>query len=93
MTGKSQDKPLIRKNQNNIDNNLHYLLLHNDEVNTFEYVISSLVEVCKHSGVQAEQCAIIAHYKGRSEVKSGTIEELKEIQSRLAIKGLTSTIE
>ena len=39
------------------------LILHNDEVNTFDYIIDSLIEVCNHNEIQAEQSATIAHYK------------------------------
>ena len=47
------------------------IILYNDEVNSFGWVISSLVDVCEHSSEQAEQCAYIVHYKGRYPVKSG----------------------
>lgn len=93
MTGKSQDKPLIRESRQNTENIKYCLLLHNDEVNTFDYVIESLVEVCNHSGIQAEQCAMIAHYKGMCEIKRGSYNELKEMQTGLAGRGLISTIE
>ncbi len=53
------------------------LLLLNDDVNTFDYVIDTLMKVCKHTYEQAETCAIITHYKGKCAVKSGTYEELK----------------
>ncbi|MFN4929813.1 MAG: ATP-dependent Clp protease adaptor ClpS, partial [Bacteroidota bacterium] len=48
------------------------LILYNDDVNTFDYVIDSLVEVCDHDVVQAEQCAYLVHYTGKCEVKNGT---------------------
>ena len=47
------------------------LVLHNDEVNTFNYVMEILVDICDHSITQAEQCATITHYKGKCEVRSG----------------------
>ena len=53
------------------------LLLLNDDVNTFDYVIETLVEVCEHTYEQAETCALITHYKGKCTVKSGTYEELE----------------
>lgn len=93
MAGKSKDRPLFSENTGNEEAGFHSLYLHNDDINTFDYVIGSLVDVCNHSGIQAEQCAMIAHYKGRSEVKTGGQEELKEMQSGLASKGLISTIE
>lgn len=53
------------------------LLLHNDDHNTFEYVIETLVEVCEHTYEQAETCAWITHYKGKCAIKHGTFKELK----------------
>lgn len=68
-------------------------MLHNDEVNTFDFVMETLVEVCKHSSNQAEQCAMIAHYKGKCEVLTGGLNELKEIREELITRGLKATIE
>ena len=70
-----------------------FLVLHNDEVNTFEFVMETLVDVCKHSMNQAEQCAMITHYKGKCEVLKGELSELKEIRKGLVDKGLKATIE
>lgn len=53
------------------------LLLLNDDVNTFDYVIETLIEVCHHTFEQAETCAMITHYKGKCTVKSGSYDELK----------------
>ena len=53
------------------------LLLLNDDVNTFDYVIEVLMKVCNHTLEQAETCAMITHYKGKCSVKSGTYEELE----------------
>ena len=53
------------------------LLLLNDDVNTFDYVIEVLVKVCHHTLEQAETCAMITHYKGKCGVKSGTYEDLE----------------
>lgn len=53
------------------------LLLLNDDINTFDYVIEVLMKVCHHSLEQAETCAMITHYKGKCSVKTGTYEELK----------------
>ena len=70
-----------------------FLVLHNDEVNTFEFVMETLVEVCKHSSNQAEQCAMITHYKGKCEVLAGDLRELKEMKDELITRGLKATIE
>ena len=69
------------------------LVLYNDDVNTFEYVMETLVEVCDHSMTQAEQCATITHYKGKCEVRAGTLKEMKELRYKLISNGLKASIE
>src|SRR5664280_2382414 len=59
------------------------LILYNDDINTFEHVIKSLVEVCGHDSVQAEQCALIVHFKGNCEVKIGVLEVLNAMSRSL----------
>ena len=68
------------------------LVLHNDEVNTFDYVMGILVEVCDHSMNQAEQCATITHFKGKCEVRSGSVSEMKELRYKLISRGLKATV-
>ncbi|MFO7862683.1 MAG: ATP-dependent Clp protease adaptor ClpS [Salinivirgaceae bacterium] len=69
------------------------LLLHNDDVNSFDFVIKSLVDVCAHKSEQAEQCAFITHYKGKCDIKSGTNDFLKPMYHILRDRGLSVTIE
>ncbi len=69
------------------------IVLYNDEVNTFDHVINCLVSICEHEVEQAEQCAIIVHYKGKCDVKSGSYEELEPKCSALLNKGLSAEIE
>ena len=69
------------------------LVLHNDEVNTFDHVIESLMEVCKHDSCQAEQCAYITHFKGKCDVKLGAYKNLTSLRDQLIEKSLTVTIE
>lgn len=69
------------------------LIVHNDEINTFEWVIQSLVQVCKHTWHQAEQCAWIIHTKGKYAVKEGTEEILKPMREALTDRGIGATIE
>ena len=71
---------------------LNSLILYNDEINTFDHVITSLVEVCGHDSVQAEQCAMIVHFKGRCEVKIGIFEVLSAMSRSLNAKGLKSEV-
>lgn len=69
------------------------LILHNDDVNTFDHVIDSLIEICDHEPEQAEQCAFIVHYKGKCDVKHGSFERLAPRKRALNSKGLEATIE
>ena len=71
---------------------LHEIILYNDDVNTFDHVIDVLVSVCDHSPVQAEQCAIIVHYKGQCTVKTGGIDELVPKCRKLQQEGLSAEI-
>jgi ATP-dependent Clp protease adaptor protein ClpS len=74
-------------------NTYNDLILYNDEINSFDFVIESLVVVCGHDFEQAEQCALIAHYKGRCAVKSGSYKELKGMMEELTLRRLTVAVE
>lgn len=69
------------------------LILHNDDFNTFDWVIETLMEVCKHSAEQAEQCAYIVHYKGKCQVKNGSEKDMERLCKVLLQRGLTATVE
>ena len=69
------------------------LIVWNDEVNTFDWVIETLVEVCHHSQEQAEQCAFIIHFKGKYAVKQGDYDELKPMCDAITERGIGATIE
>ena len=69
------------------------LVLHNDDNNTFDYVMEMLVEVCDHSLTQAEQCATITHFKGKCDVKSGSFSDMKELRYQLISRGLKASVE
>lgn len=69
------------------------LVLHNDDFNTFEFVIKTLIDVCRHEPEQAEQCTLIVHYKGKCTVKTGAYDELEPMYKKLLDSGLTATIE
>ncbi|ATA69012.1 Clp protease ClpS [Capnocytophaga cynodegmi] len=71
----------------------YHLILYNDDVNTFDHVIETLVNVCKHTYDQAEQCAIIVHFKGKCDVKSGSYEKLKPMCLALLDADLSAEIE
>lgn len=68
------------------------LVLHNDDVNTFDFVIESLIEVCDHTVEQAEQCTWLVHYKGKCDVKSGSFDFLEPMCSALLHRGLSAEI-
>ena len=69
------------------------LIVWNDEVNTFEWVIETLIEICGQSIEQAEQCAMIIHTKGKYAVKRGAYEELKPLCDAITDRGIGATIE
>jgi ATP-dependent Clp protease adaptor protein ClpS len=69
------------------------LILWNDDVNTFDWVIVTLMDVCGHSEEQAEQCAFIVHFKGKCAVKNGSYEELKPLCDKITERGIGATVE
>jgi ATP-dependent Clp protease adaptor protein ClpS len=71
----------------------YQLIVWNDEVNTFEWVIQTLMEVCGHSEEQAEQCAWIIHYKGKYAVKNGSYDDLKPLCDAITERGIGATLE
>lgn len=69
------------------------LLIYNDDYNTFDHVINSLVQVCQHTAIQAEQCALIIHNTGKCQVKSGGYDDLEPMCTALLDRGLSAVIE
>lgn len=69
------------------------IILHNDDVNTFDHVITCLMEICGHDALQAEQCAYIVHYVGKCSVKRGTFDQLEPQCTALLDRGLSADIE
>lgn len=69
------------------------LILYNDDVNTFEFVTESLIKVCRHDSIQAEQCTYLVHYTGKCVVKNGTYKALNPLREALLERGLSATIE
>ena len=68
------------------------IVLFNDEVNTFDHVIDTLVSVCEHTPEQAEQCSLIVHYNGKCTVKTGEFKDLEPRCSKLLQAGLSAEI-
>jgi ATP-dependent Clp protease adaptor protein ClpS len=88
-----KEKTLHKNDSRKDGNDSGTLILYNDDINTFEHVIKSLVEVCGHDTVQAEQCAMIVHFKGSCEIKIGIVEVLNAMSRSLNSKGLNSRVE
>ena len=84
-TKKEQGQSLSKSDYNEI-------ILYNDDINTFDHVIDILIKVCDHSATQAEQCALIVHYKGKCSVKSGTLFDLKPRVKKMIEANLTAEI-
>lgn len=68
------------------------LVVHNDDFNTFDFVIESLIEICHHTEEQAQQCTLLIHYKGKCTVKTGELSVLKPMHQKLLSRSLTSEI-
>lgn len=71
---------------------INEIVLFNDDVNTFDHVIETLVDVCNHTFEQAEQCSILVHYKGKCTVKTGAYDDLEPRCSKLLQAGLSAEI-
>ena len=71
----------------------HHIIVWNDDVNTFDWVIASLMEICSHTAEQAEQCAMFIHFKGKYAVKKGDFNTLRPQCEALIDRGLNATID
>jgi ATP-dependent Clp protease adaptor protein ClpS len=69
------------------------IIVWNDDVNTFEWVIESLMEICGHTYEQAEQCAYIIHFSGKYAVKNGAYEDLRPMCDAILDRGISATLE
>ena len=68
------------------------LMVYNDDFNTFEHVIETLIKVCKHDVHQAEQCTYLVHYRGKCSVKKGMYEDLKPMREGITNAGIKAAI-
>lgn len=89
-TKKKQEEDVAVLDQITEDNKL---VVYNDDVHTFDYVIDSLIEICEHTVEQATQCTYLIHYKGKCTVKTGEMDTLKPMHKKLLSRGLTSEIQ
>lgn len=69
------------------------LIVYNDDINTFDYVIDTLVKVCRHDPVQAEQCTFIIHFNGKCPVKHGSYKDLRPMYEAILERGISAKIE
>ncbi len=72
---------------------MNFLVLHNDDYHTFEYVIRCLIDICGHDSLQAEQCTYMVHFKGSCDVLKGSFRYLVPYCKAMAKKELKVTIE
>lgn len=75
-----------------VETALHNLVVFNDEVNTFDFVIDTLIDVCEHTPEQAEQCTLLIHYKGKCAVKNGAWDELVPMRNELCRRGISAEV-
>ena len=88
VTKKQEDIALLEEESESFQ-----VVLYNDEVNTFDWVIECLIAICGHETVQAEQCALLVHFKGKAVGKSGSLTEMQDICTALCDKDLSATVE
>ncbi|MFW6290385.1 MAG: ATP-dependent Clp protease adaptor ClpS [Mariniphaga sp.] len=92
MTSKeTKKKPVSRQSDETCSEYL--LMLHNDDVHSFDYVINALMDICEHDFEQAVQCTMITHHKGSCDVRKGKIGKLKQMKDALTALELSATIE
>jgi ATP-dependent Clp protease adaptor protein ClpS len=88
-----KESPLFNEQNDIMGHEENWLILHNDDIHSFDYVIDCLIDICEHNTVQAEQCTFIIHYKGKCDVKKGSYEFLKPMKDGLIERGLNATID
>ncbi len=75
-----------------VETDIQKLIIFNDDVNTFDWVIDTLMHVCKHTSEQAEQCTLIIHYKGKCSVKEGVFDDLLPMRNAICDRGISAEI-
>ena len=87
------DVEILEKEETEITSeHLNQLIVFNDDVNTFDHVINALIDICKHTPEQAEQCTLIIHYKGKCNVKEGSFEELAPMRNAICGRGISAEV-
>ncbi len=88
----TQIEELILEDEKVVSVEEHQLIVFNDDVNTFDHVIKTLIDVCGHTPEQAEQCTWIIHYKGKCAVKEGSFSKLKPMRDAICDRGISAEI-
>lgn len=89
----TQEEVLEQEVTETVEKKENEIVVFNDEVNTFDHVIDMLMETCEHDFLQAEQCTMLIHYKGKCSVKTGDYEDLEPRCSKLLEGGLSAEIQ
>ena len=82
-----------QENNEVLEDQYHNLIVWNDDINTFDWGIQSLMDICAHTPEQAEQCALLVHYKGKCGVKKGSFDELRPQAEALIDRGIQATVD
>lgn len=88
----TKEEVLEKREVKSKESKVHEIILYNDDYNTFDHVIETLIVACEHTAVQAEQCALLVHYKGKCSVKTGSFKELEPRCGKLLDEGLSAEI-
>jgi len=88
----TQEKVLEQLDTTTKEKKNNEIVVYNDDVNTFDHVIETLIKACDHTPVQAEQCTILVHYKGKCTVKTGELKDLKPRCSKILEAGINAEI-
>ncbi|RIH64349.1 ATP-dependent Clp protease adaptor ClpS [Mariniphaga sediminis] len=92
MTSRETKKKPLKEKQKEVCGN-YALILHNDDVHSFDYVIDALIDICDHDYEQAVQCTLITHHKGSCDIRKGKFEILKQMKDALFQRELSTTID
>ncbi len=93
MTSKEHPQKEVGEENRHQNRKDRFLILHNDDYHTFDYVIDALIKICEHDEQQAEQCTLLIHYKGKCDVKKGSFSYLRPLKKALIQKELKATID
>ena len=91
MSTEEQKSPLSETEDK--EGEIHSLILFNDDFNSFDFVIETLIDVCEHDFMQAENCAWITHYRGKCAVRKGPLDDLKPRFDEMSSRTLTVEIK